>query len=117
MWPFKKKPKPQHVVTLRDIQDADGTRHLWATMSSDGGLEITGRDYGEGVRRHFGESEYEWVWTIPAAAIPALRAALGTESDVLAALGEQFSGDKASGLSVFLEDNGIEMKAWSRIGD
>ena len=65
----------------------------------------------------FGVSEYEWAWTISPAECKKLHAALGTASDLMSALGEQFSGERANGLGSFLDSHGIEYESWSRLGD
>lgn len=110
-----KRFAPRHVV-LRDIQDADGSRLLQASLVG-GDVVIEGRDYGDGVERFLGVREYEWAWKIPAVGVPALCAALGVTEDVLAALGRRFSGENAADLSSFLEEQGIPTEKWSRHGD
>ena len=114
---FKKAQVAPSIVVLRDVSDADGTRRLHASLTAKGDVGIEGRDYGDGVERIFGYREYEWVWTIPAASVPALLAALGAQGDVLAALQKRFSGNNAADLAAFLEENKIEVAHWSRIGD
>lgn len=105
-----------HVV-LRDVKDADGSRLLQASLTSRGDIVIEGRDYGPGVEQVFGVREYEWVWTIPAASVGALRHALPASGDVLSALRDRFSGENAAELGAFLESHGIATDRWSRIGD
>jgi len=105
-----------HVI-LREIEDADGTRRLEASLTPKGEVIIRGRDYGDGVERVFGVREYEWVWTIPAASVPALLHALEATDDVLAAINRRFSGANAAGLASFLEANSIATERWSRLGD
>ena len=105
-----------HVV-LRDAQDADGSRLLQASLTSRGDIVIEGRDYGAGVERIFGYSEYEWVWTIPAASVEALRCALPASDDVLSALKDRFGGENDAELGAFLESNEIPTERWSRLGD
>jgi hypothetical protein len=106
-------------VTLRDFRDADGPRHLWARMTPEGDVVIEGQDLGDGVEKVFGAGirEYEWVWTVRAPHVPALLAALGAGDDVLAALRARFSDERASGLRPFLDQHGIPVDAWSRVGD
>jgi len=108
-------------VTLRRSEDRDGTRYLGASMVGEGDIRIDGQDLGPGVTAWFGEgiTEYEWTWTIRAAAIPRLLTALGepADADPLAALARRFSGDRAADLKSFLDDNEIEHDAWSRVGD
>ena len=103
-------------VTLRDTQDADGVRRLTAALEN-GDLVIEGRDYGKGVERIFGYSEYEWVWTVRAADVPRLRRALGDPPDLTEALVRRFGGDASADLQPFLASEGIAYEAWSRIGD
>lgn len=104
-------------VVLRRVKDADGTRFLGASLTADGNIVIEGQDLGDGVERFFGVREYEWIWTIPAASVPALLAALGVADNPLAALQAQFSGENAALLDPFLEANGISTERWSRLGD
>lgn len=104
-------------VVLRDVNDADGSRLLTAELNSGGELVIEGRDFGAGVKRIFGENEYEWAWTVPAAGVEALAQALQAPGEVLAALKDRFSGENAAGLAEFLDAHGIETKRWSRVGD
>ena len=103
-------------VTLRDTQDADGTRLLTAALEG-GELVIEGRDYGAGVERIFGYREYEWVWRVKARDVPRLREALGDPPDLTAALHRKFSGEAAAELKSFLDSKEIPYEAWSRIGD
>jgi hypothetical protein len=42
---------------------------------------------------------------------------MGSESDLLAALGERFSGNRASKLQSLLKSEGISFEAWGRTGD
>ena len=108
---------PRTFVTLRDVQDAGGTRQLWATLEPSGAVKIEGVDRGPGVSEVLGVSEYEWAWTIPAQEIPALVAAMGAGDDVLEALGICFRDERAAGLKQFLETEGIVHESWSRMGD
>lgn len=110
--------KTRHVV-LRHVQDEDGSRQLDASLTSDGGVLIEGRDYGEGVARFTGSREYEWAWRIPHTAVSALQRALGIRpgDDLLVALQAQFSGDNAAELGNFLEAHDIDTTRWSRLGD
>ena len=108
---------PGRRVVLRDVSDAEGTRHLQAKLTREGDLVIEGQDLGAGVRRALGVYEYEWVWTIGARDVPSLLAALGTTSDVLSALRERFSDDLSADLGSFLKSHDIPYKTWSRMGD
>ena len=107
---------PEGLVTLRDTQDADGTRRLTAALKG-GDLVIEGRDHGAGVQRAFGYPEYEWVWKVEAGNVRKLREVLGDPPDLTAALFEEFSGEAAADLKTFLDSQGIPYEAWSRVGD
>lgn len=106
----------RHVV-LRNVKDSDGTRLLEASLHANGDVVIEGRDYGDGVERIFGVREYEWIWTIPATEIPVLLRALDWSGDVLTALGQRFSGERAADLGPFLDANRVVTKRWSRLGE
>jgi hypothetical protein len=104
-------------VVLRKVRDADGTRHLQASLTRDGDVLIEGQDLGAGVERALGVYEYEWAWTIRAPDVPLLLGALGATSDVLSALREQFSEDRAARLMDFLDSHNIPYERWSRMGE
>jgi hypothetical protein len=104
-------------VVLRNVKNHLGTRYLDASLTPEGDLVIAGQDLGKGVEQAFGCQEYEWAWTIRAPDIAALLQAMGTTTDVLSALKERFSGEKAAGIGSFLEAHAIPHDFWSRIGD
>jgi len=106
-------------VTLRDLQDEEGSRHLCARLQNDGTLRIEGHDLGPGVARFFGAgmTEYEWVWLIKPPDVQTLSLALADENDILTTLKKRFSGDAAASLQTFLDENEVPYEAWSRIGD
>jgi hypothetical protein len=108
---------PDASVTLRDFRDADGIRHLSARLDAGGNLVIEGQDLGDGVERAFGVREYEWTWTIAARDLPALRAALAVDGDLLQTLAQRFGGSAAAGLGAFLDAHAIQRTGWSRLGD
>ena len=70
---------PDRVVLQADVA-ADGRRNLGVEREGDD-VVIRGHDFGPAVTRAFGPgtSEYEWAWRIPAASLPALRAALDAQ--------------------------------------
>ena len=104
-------------VELRHVSEANDSRRLTASLGPDGDLVIEGLDAGDEVERIFGFREYEWVWTIRARHVPRLLRALGASSDVLSALKERLSGDRAAGLKAFLEEHDVPHEVWSRVGD
>ncbi len=104
-------------VVLRSVQDEGGTRQLSASLNGAGDLLIEGHELGPAVEEILGDREYEWTWTVRAARVPALLSALGEASDVLKALAERFSGEKAADLYTFLRGSGVPYESWSRTGD
>jgi hypothetical protein len=106
-------------VTLRDTHDEGGSRHLRATLKSDGSILIEGQDIGSGVESVFGPGlrEYEWTWLIRRSEVRTLKLALGSSGDVLVALRDRFAGEAAVGLQSFLEENGVRYEPWSRVGE
>lgn len=108
--------KMQRIVLRSEIND-QGSRLLEAFYSPMGDLVIQGRDWGPEVVRLLGDTEYEWAWTIRAAEMPKLLAALNLKDDPLLGLKTRFSDENAADLSSFLDDHAIEVERWSRIGD
>jgi hypothetical protein len=107
-----------HVV-LRHTEGPDGVRHLEARRQPDGSVVIEGQDLGRGVESVFGSTEYEWARTIPAASLPeAIHALGGAPGDELLELLARWT-DANGGLdpSVALDQAGVPMERWSRIGD
>ena len=106
-------------VVLRDIRDAGGLRHLSAMIAPNGDVRIEGQDLGRGVEAFWGEgfTEYEYAMTIQAADVPALRAALGEKTNLLAALQKRFSDPAEQDPKSFLEAHAVPYTFWSRIGD
>ena len=113
----KRATIPGGVVVLRDVEDDDGVRHLWASLTDEGDLLIKGHDLGEGVKRVLGVGEYEWGWTIRAAHIPALLGAMGASGDVMSALSERFSDERAGDLEAFFKEHEVPREFWSRRDD
>ena len=103
-------------VTLRSTRDMHDTRYLGARMS-EGTLLIEGQDIGRAVEEIFGYREYEWAYAIRPPEVAKLVAALGSGTDVLAALAARFSGENAAYLHDFLNDHDIHYEFWSRVGD
>jgi hypothetical protein len=68
--------RPDRVVLQADVA-ADGRRNMSVERDGDD-VVIRGHDLGPVVTRAWGSgtSEYEWVWRIRAASLPALLAAL-----------------------------------------
>jgi hypothetical protein len=67
--------EPRRVV--RSIRAPGRARQLEALIGADGGVEIHGRDVGNGVGEGDEYSAYEWTWQIEPDQLPAALAALG----------------------------------------
>lgn len=104
-------------VVLRQSQDSGGSRYLDAAFDDHGDLVFTGQDLGPAVERFFGCREYEWAWTVRAADLPKLAAALEATGDLLAAIRDRFAGDRAGQVDAFLKEYAIPFEGWSRVGD
>ena len=104
-------------VVLRDERDQNGSRYLSASFSDQGDLVFAGQDLGKAVEEFFGESEYEWFWTVRMAALPALAAALAATlskpDDLLLAVQQRFSGNNAAEIGPFLEQHQIPCDKYS----
>lgn len=114
---LRRRPPSASSGTLRDVSDSDGSRRLSARLDPTGALVIEGNDYGDGVERVMGFREYEWAWTISAEDVPALLQALEATDDVVSAIQRRFAGDQVANLGQFLDDHGIPVERWSRVGD
>jgi hypothetical protein len=113
----KKKAPVRKMVMLREEHGKKGSRYFSASYRPGGNLIFEGQDLGAGVREVFGFFEYEWVWTVHASSLPALKKALGNPRDLLLALKKNFSNDNAENLDTFLADHNITYEKWNRIGD
>jgi hypothetical protein len=115
------EPDRPRSVILRNQHDAQGTRHLDATLTEDGSIVIEGWDLGAGVEAVWGEGlrEYEWAWTVAPGDVPAAVAALGGAEgdDPLALLGAWLRGHRGRDPGSHLRDAGILVEFWSRVGD
>lgn len=103
-------------MVLESYRDDRGTVSRTLTLTSDGGLELSGCDFGSGVERVFGSREYEFRRAMGPEAVQQLRisAELGPGPQLLA-IRDRFP--ISADLEEHLQRNGIEMKFWSRIGD
>ena len=109
--------EPENVVILRDERASKDSRYLEASLSADGDLVIHGSDWGAEVARIWGDSEYEWFWTIRAKDLPVFEAALQAQNNLLDVLKMNFSDENAANLSSFMDQHDIKYEFWSRIGE
>jgi hypothetical protein len=107
-------------VTLRNVRDDQGTRHLEARFTDEGDFVFAGQDLGRGVEQAFGDGlrEYEWIWTIRKSDVPALERALeATNATLLARVAERFADPRCAEIEPFLRSRAIAFERWSRLGD
>jgi hypothetical protein len=105
------------MLVLRDEDGPNGSRSLSAYLNGEGDLIFEGRDYGKGVDDIFGYTEYEWYQTIRKKHLEKLCEALGNTADLMSMIEQKFSGEGSSNISSFLEEHGIPVEFWSRVGD
>lgn len=101
-------------VTLRSVSDGGGERNLQATINEQG-LIIEGHDLGQGVYEAFGANEYEWTRTVARDDLPTLEQHLG--GPILDVLQSEYTGDNAAHIDRMLNDSGVPVGYWSRVGD
>lgn len=108
-------------VLLAEERGDDGLMVRSVTLTDDGDLVIEGHDVGRGVGKFFGaeSSEYEFVSTVRAADVPAVRRALGLgeDADLLDTLVARYGGQGTAELERIIKGARIAVKRWSRIGD
>jgi hypothetical protein len=93
------------------LYDRDGL-HIWAEVTEEGALLISGQDLKPGL----GWNEYEYWYTVPSEDLPLIRAALdGTENDnvlvLLAANAERIMPMEKA----WLDATGARYEFWNRI--
>ncbi|TVQ39769.1 MAG: hypothetical protein EA370_04435 [Wenzhouxiangella sp.] len=106
-------------VSLLETRAGGGSRQTGARLKDDGTILIEGHDLGPGVDVFLGAgmTEYEWALSIKPPGVRALKMALACDDDVLAALGQRFSGDASADLQPFLDSNDVPYEFWSRLGE
>jgi hypothetical protein len=115
---IKTRQRPSgDTVVLRNEKTTTDSRYLSARLTEEGDVVFEGHDLGDAVENFFGEREYEWSWTVKALNVPKLAAALGTPGDILSAIRDRFSHERANEIEPFLNQHSIPYETWSRIGD
>lgn len=104
-------------ITLYHLHREDIKIDIVARFEKDK-LIIDGYDIGKTVEEAWGDSDYEYVMTIPASSLPPLYRLLGVEvgdrKRLLGALAKRFHGNKCfSSLGDFLDQNGIEHETFT----
>jgi hypothetical protein len=108
-------------VVLREERSPKGSRSLLARIGKSGDLRIEGQDLGSSVEEFWGVGlrEYEWTITVRAAQLQQLIAALGgiDGDDVLSLLAARCSENERYASKDFLEERGVPVEFWSRVGE
>lgn len=99
-------------ITLFHFQDEDIKIDIVVRFDGDE-LVIDGYDIGKRVGEVFGDSDYEYVMTIPAASVASLYKLLDVEAGnrrkLLKTLAKRFQGNQCfSTIEDFLEENSIK---------
>ena len=108
-------------IVLQEERSGGSSVNLWASISENGDMVIEGQDLGRIVSEFWGSSfsEYEWIIKVEAADIPRLIAVLGgTEGeDTLSLLAQRYAEDSKYASKSYLEERGVTINFWSRVGD
>jgi hypothetical protein len=111
--------RPNRVVLQADVA-ADGRRNMSVEREGDD-VVIRGHDLGPVVTRAWGPgtSEYEWVWRIPAASMPALLAALDGQSgdDPLEVVCRWSEAHPGQDPGLFLKSASVPLEFSNWVGD
>ena len=104
-------------ITLFHLKRKDIKIDIVARFEDDE-LIIDGYDIGKTVKETWGDSDYEYVMTIPAKSLPPLYELLGVKvgnrKALLKALAKRFHGNKCfSDIRDFLDQNSIEHKTFT----
>ena len=104
-------------ITLYHLKREDIKIDIVARFEEDE-LIIDGYDIGKTVEEAWGDSDYEYVMTIPAKSLPQLYGLLGVEvgkrKALLKALAKRFHGNKCfSAIRDFLDQNSIEYESFT----
>ncbi|CAN5800616.1 hypothetical protein BH24ACT15_BH24ACT15_38460 [soil metagenome] len=100
-------PERQEVM-LREEQDGENSRYLWAYLDGQGDLHIDGQDLGPATAPVSSDGEYEWFKTIAASELPTVLSVLGAspEDDILEVVG-RFRGRESYTLERLLRESDI----------
>ena len=104
-------------ITLYHLKREDIKIKIVARFEKDK-LIIDGYDIGKTVKGAWGDSDYEYVMTIPDRSLPPLYGLLGVEvgnrKALLKALAKRFHGNKCfSDIGDFLDQNNIEHETFT----
>jgi hypothetical protein len=115
----RKSRRIKRVVLQADVA-ADGRRNMSVEREGDD-VVIRGHDLGPVVTRAWGPgtSEYEWVWRIPAASMPALLAALDGQSgdDPLEVVCRWSEAHPGQDPGLFLKSASVPLEFSNWVGD
>ena len=103
MTPGKRRER----VTLRNETQDQNRRQLWAAISVQGDLIVSGRDVGPATALYSTEGSFAWTRTIAARFIPKLLHVLGASenADLLDELREHWTGKRSHELERHILDS------------
>lgn len=106
-----------HSITLYRFKDEEIKIDVVARFEDDA-LIIDGYDIGPRVKEYWGDSDYEYMMTIPAVGVDALYELLDVEAGnrrrLLKALAKRFHGNKCfSAIGDFLDANNVEYRTFT----
>ena len=104
-------------ITLYHVEREDIKVDIVARFDEDK-LIIDGYDIGKTVEEFWGDSDYEYVMTIPATSLPPLYGLLnvqvGDRKRLLSALAKRFHGNGCfSAIGSFLDQNSIDYESFT----
>ena len=104
-------------ITLYHLETEDIKIDIVARFEKDK-LIIDGYDIGKTVEEFWGDSDYEYIMTIPASSLPPLYGLLnipvGDQKGLLEAIAKRFHGNKCfSAIGDFLDQNNIEHETFT----
>jgi len=104
-------------VTLYHLETEDITIDIVARFEKDK-LIIDGYDIGKTVEEFWGDSDYEYIMTVPSSSLPPLYGLLniqaGDRKGLLEAIAKRFHGNKCfSAIGDFLDQNSIEHETFT----
>jgi hypothetical protein len=114
---YLKEQNIDYSITLYHLEREDIKIDIVARFDK-GKLIIDGYDIGKTVEEAWGDSDYEYVMTIPARSLPPLYRLLNVKVDdrktLLEALAKRFHGNKCfSAIGDFLDQNSIERETFT----
>jgi hypothetical protein len=99
-------------LTLQQRRHNEVSMHFWATLREDGSFTLNGLDLGVGPSN--GDFEYEWIVTVKAEDLPALRVLLDCQDgeDLFDVLRRVWLPVEGAGLEKLIRDSTVPSEFW-----